>query len=96
MPKIVCRACGRVIYATVPVEQLFAEERRCTRCGAAMSADRRAVDRRTTNRRSDPPTVEPRAPDDPSDNTERRAVERRAGQRRGSGDASRRSPGASS
>jgi hypothetical protein len=54
VPKLACRSCGRQIYATVPVEALFAEERRCTRCGANLNNDRREMDRRTVARRVNP------------------------------------------
>ena len=46
--------CGRQIYATAPVESLFAEERRCPRCGAYLNADRRDIERRTYDRRERP------------------------------------------
>jgi DNA-directed RNA polymerase subunit RPC12/RpoP len=85
MPRIVCRACGREIYTSAPVEDLFAEERRCPRCGASLQDDRRATDRRTLNRRENPPQ-DPGPPED----LERRVEERRkTGRRRG--DAGRRS-----
>jgi hypothetical protein len=51
MPRLACFACGRTIWATVPLAGLFAEERRCPRCGAALQDDRRAIDRRTFIRR---------------------------------------------
>ncbi len=76
MPRIFCRSCGREVYATAPVEQLFADERRCPSCGAALHNDRRAVDRRVRNRRENPPDD----PGPPSD--ERRIGERRSGRRR--------------
>ena len=80
MPRIVCKSCGREVYATAPVEQLFADERRCSRCGAALSNDHRAKDRRSTLRRKNPPED----PGPPAD-TERREAERRGSrQRRGS------------
>ena len=34
MPKLACWSCGRQIYAVAPINSLFAEERRCPRCGA--------------------------------------------------------------
>jgi hypothetical protein len=77
MPRIVCRTCGREIYTTVPIEQLFADERRCPRCGASLQDDRRSVDRRTAHRRVNPPE-DPGPPED----TERRVAERRKGRRR--------------
>jgi hypothetical protein len=51
MPRLACFACGRTVWATVPLAELFAEERRCPRCGAALQDDRRATDRRTFIRR---------------------------------------------
>ncbi|MBI3750892.1 MAG: hypothetical protein HY263_04450 [Chloroflexi bacterium] len=79
MPTIVCRTCGRVVYTTSPLDALFAEERRCPRCGAFLEADRRGGNRRVTNRRQNPP-------DDPGppNGIERRVADRRAsGRRRG-------------
>ena len=55
MPKLACRACGRQIYTTVPLDSLFAEERRCPRCGALLNDERRDAERRLTNRRQNPP-----------------------------------------
>ena len=76
MPKIVCRACGREIYTTSPVELLFAEERRCPRCGAYLEPDRRTENRRTGNRRGNPA-------DDPGPpKGEQRVEDRRKGRRR--------------
>lgn len=89
MPRIVCMTCGREVYATAPVEQLFADERRCPRCGAPLQNDRRAIDRRTENRRQNPP-------DDPGppDGAERRFEDRRSGRRRqGDGRSGRQSGG---
>jgi len=77
MPRIVCRSCGREIYTTVPIEQLFADERRCPRCGTALQDDRRSNDRRKGQRRANPPE-EP----GPPAATERRVEERRTGRRR--------------
>jgi hypothetical protein len=84
VPRIVCRACGREVYATAPIEQLFADERRCPRCGAPLQNDRRASDRRVADRRVNPP-------DDPGPppEGERRVTERRKDPRR-RGDADRR------
>jgi len=87
MPKIVCRACGREVYTTAPIDQLFAEERRCPRCGAQLQGDRRAIDRRTMNRRVLPPD-DPGPPED----AERRIEQRRKDlRRRGDGGPGRRS-----
>ena len=76
MPKLACHACGRQIYTVAPLEALFAEERRCPRCGAYMDAERRATERRTRVRRQNPPT-DPGPPGD-----ERRVAERRVARRR--------------
>lgn len=86
MPRIVCRTCGREVYATAPIEQLFADERRCPRCGAPLQNDRRAVDRRHVNRRVNPPD-DPGPPEVPG---ERRVGERRGSKRRRSDGGSRR------
>src|SRR3989304_821731 len=43
MPRIICRSCGREIYTTAPIEQLFADERRCSIWGAADAAGIRFV-----------------------------------------------------
>ena len=77
MPRIVCRNCGREIYTTAPMEQLFADERRCPRCGTPLQNDRRSNDRRLNHRRQNPP-------DDPGppDASERRVDERRGSRRR--------------
>ena len=77
MPKLACRSCGRQIYAVAPIESLFAEERRCPRCGAFLNDERRDTDRRGYVRRQNPA-------DDPGPPTvaERREEERRTGRRR--------------
>jgi hypothetical protein len=77
MPRLACWACGRQIYTTAPIEALFAEERRCPRCGALLNPERREVERRETNRRQNPPH-DP----GPPDGIERRVADRRTGQRR--------------
>jgi hypothetical protein len=51
MPRLACFACGRTVWATVPLAELFAEERRCPRCGTSLRDDRRAIDRRSVIRR---------------------------------------------
>lgn len=79
MPRIICRTCGREVYATAPIEQLFADERRCPRCGAPLQNDRRATDRRQANRRENPPDD----PGPPEAEGERRVKDRRADRRRG-------------
>ena len=77
MPKLACRACGRQIYTVATLDSLFAEERRCPRCGAFLEAERREHDRRPAVRRQN-------LPDDPGppDGTERRVAERRTSRRR--------------
>ena len=87
MPKLSCWSCGRQIYTVAPLEALFAEERRCPRCGAFLHDDRREAERRVVHRRLNPP-------DDPgpprtkgkgkaATDEERRVAERRAARRRG-------------
>ena len=78
MPRIICRTCGREVYATAPLEQLFADERRCPRCGAPLQNDRRGGDRRGVDRRVNPPDN----PGPPPGTGERRVGERRKGARR--------------
>ena len=77
MPKLACRSCGRQIYTVAPLESLFADERRCPRCGAFLNSERRALDRREYVRRQN-------RTDDPGPPTEeeRREDERRKGRRR--------------
>ena len=78
MPRLACWSCGRQIYTVAPLESLFAEERRCPRCGAFLSNERRERDRRATIRRENPADD----PGPPADDGERREVERRTGRRR--------------
>ena len=80
MPRLACRSCGRQIYATVPLESLFAEERRCPRCGANLNNDRRDAERRLLARRQNP-AEEP----GPPATGEQRTAERRKGPRRKDG-----------
>ena len=47
MPRLSCWSCGRQIYTVAPLEALFAEERRCPRCGAFLREERRETERRT-------------------------------------------------
>jgi len=77
VPKLACRACGRQIYTVATLDSLFAEERRCPRCGAFLESERREHDRRQAIRRQNPPD-EP----GPPDGTERRITERRTTRRR--------------
>jgi hypothetical protein len=78
MPKLACWSCGRQIYTVAPLESLFAEERRCPRCGAFLNGERRDNDRRSYVRRQNPEED----PGPPADDGERRAEQRRAGRRR--------------
>jgi DNA-directed RNA polymerase subunit N (RpoN/RPB10) len=81
MPKLACWSCGRQIYTVEPLESLFAEERRCPRCGAYLRDDRREFERRVLTRRQNPP----HDPGSPEETGERRLAERRIGRRRGRG-----------
>ncbi len=78
MPKLACRACGRQIYTVSPLESLFAEERRCPRCGAYLDAERREAERRQAVRRVNPPDD----PGPPAGSGERRSADRRVRRRR--------------
>jgi hypothetical protein len=78
MPRLACWSCGRQIYTVSPLESLFAEERRCPRCGAFLDAERREADRRETIRRQNPPDD----PGPPPETPERRVAERRVRRRR--------------
>jgi len=78
MPTLVCRACGRVVYTTAPLDALFTEERRCPRCGAFLDTERREGSRRQSNRRTSGGSA--KVP--PPGGLERRAAERRSGKRR--------------
>jgi ribosomal protein S27AE len=77
MPRLACWVCGRQIYTVSPIESLFAEERRCPRCGSFLNPDRRRTDRRETIRRQNPA-------DDPGPpgGVERRVEDRRKARRR--------------
>ena len=78
MPRLACWSCGRQIYTVAPVESLFAEERRCPRCGANLNNDRRELERREKLRRLNPGDD----PGPPPPEPERRVDERRKGKRR--------------
>ena len=54
MPHLACWSCGRQIYTVSPVESLFAEERRCPRCGQQLRDERRQAERRALIRRQNP------------------------------------------
>jgi hypothetical protein len=77
MPNLSCRICGRVVYTSSSLDSLFAEERRCPRCGAMLFVERRMGQRRQGERRTNPPDVP-----GPPGSFERRTSERRKGQRR--------------
>jgi hypothetical protein len=79
MPRLACWSCGRQIYTVAPLESLFAEERRCPRCGAYMDTERRETERRERNRRQNPPDD----PGPPEGQPERRIADRRVNRRRG-------------
>lgn len=89
MPRIVCRTCGREVYATAPLEQLFADERRCPRCGQQLQNDRRAIDRRVENRR----TNSPEDPGAPEGGEQRVGDRRTTARRRGDSGSRRRTDG---
>ncbi|HEU4672178.1 MAG TPA: hypothetical protein VFS32_04700 [Candidatus Limnocylindrales bacterium] len=76
MPRLACFTCGRQIYTVAPLNSLFAEERRCPRCGAQLQHERRQGERRETIRRANP-EHDPGPPGD-----ERRAGDRRVSRRR--------------
>jgi hypothetical protein len=78
VPKLACRAWGRQIYTVATLDSLFAEERRCPRCGAFLEPERRETDRRQAVRRQNPPDV----PGPPAGEPERRLAERRMARRR--------------
>lgn len=77
MPTLACRICGRVVYTAASLDSLFADERRCPRCGGMLFGERRLASRRKGERRKNPP-------DDPGPpgSVERRTSERRTEQRR--------------
>jgi hypothetical protein len=79
MPRLACWSCGRQIYTVAPLESLFAEERRCPRCGAYMDTERRETERREHNRRQNPPDD----PGPPEGQSDRRIADRRVKRRRG-------------
>jgi hypothetical protein len=78
MPRLACWSCGRQIYTVSPLESLFAEERRCPRCGAFLDLERRENERRGELRRQNPPDD----PGPPPGVKERRKSDRRTGRRR--------------
>ena len=54
MPRLACWSCGRQIYTVAPLEALFAEERRCPRCGAYLRDERRETERRKVHPAPEP------------------------------------------
>jgi hypothetical protein len=87
MPHLACWSCGRQIYTVAPLQSLFAEERRCPRCGANLNPERRERERREVIRRSG----EIAGP--PPEGQERRADDRRKERRRKNADGSNRTGG---
>lgn len=83
MPTLSCRICGRVVYTAAALDSLFAEERRCPRCGGMLFMERRLANRRQRERRQNPPDVP-----GPPGSFERRTGERRRTQRRRDDNAS--------
>lgn len=81
MPRLACWSCGRQIYTTAPLEALFAEERRCPRCGANLRDERRDNEQRKVIRRQNPADD----PGPPEGVPERRVSDRRTHRRRGGG-----------
>jgi len=86
MPRLACWSCGQQIYTVAPLDALFAEERRCPKCGAFLNDERRQKERRSSARRVNPP-------DDPGPpgGQEQRVAERRTTRRRGASNPSGRS-----
>ena len=77
MPTLSCRICGRVVYMAAALDSLFAEERRCPRCGGMLFTERRGDNRRKGERRKNRADVP-----GPPGSFERRTSERRRTQRR--------------
>lgn len=77
MPSLSCRICGRVVYTAAALDSLFAEERRCPRCGGMLFGDRRLAHRRKGERRQNASDIP-----GPPGSFERRTRERRGTQRR--------------
>jgi transcription initiation factor IIE alpha subunit len=86
VPGLVCPDCGKRIYTTATLDTLFADERRCPRCGADLRAERRELERREAIRRQN------EARDTPPPPPENRLDDRRKKRRRRPGaDAKKRS-----
>ena len=77
MPRLACWSCGRQIHSVAPLDSLFADERRCPRCGAFLNGERREDERRTAIRRQNP-----QEDPGPPKKKERREDERRKLRRR--------------
>jgi hypothetical protein len=78
VPRLACWSCGRQIYTVAPLDSLFAEERRCPRCGSYLREERRDKERRFERRRQNPAND----PGPPDASGERRVAEQRARRRR--------------
>lgn len=87
MPHLACWSCGRQIYTVAPLQSLFAEERRCPRCGAGLNPERRERERREVIRRAGGPTMPG------PEGEERRGEDRRKARRRKNADGSNRTGG---
>ncbi len=87
MPHLACWSCGRQIYTVVPLQSLFAEERRCPRCGANLNLERRERERREVIRRGG------EVAGAPPEGQERRGDDRRKVRRRKNTDTSNRTGG---
>jgi hypothetical protein len=87
MPHLACWSCGRQIYTVAPLQSLFAEERRCPRCGANLNPERREHERREVIRRAGEATVSP------PEGQDRRGEDRRKARRRKNADGSNRTGG---
>jgi hypothetical protein len=81
VPDLACRICGRIVYTTASLDSLFAEERRCPRCGGMLGPDRRRIDRRAMERRRN----SPRTPGPPNGPERRRGEQRTKRRRRDQG-----------
>jgi DNA-directed RNA polymerase subunit RPC12/RpoP len=77
MANLACRICGRVVYTAASLDSLFAEERRCPRCGGMLFVERRVDSRRKHERRHNPADRP-----GPPGGSERRIGERRRARRR--------------
>jgi DNA-directed RNA polymerase subunit RPC12/RpoP len=87
MAHLACWSCGRQIYTVAPLQSLFAEERRCPRCGANLNTERRERERREVIRRAGEATIPP------PEGEQRRGEDRRKARRRKNADGSNRTGG---